>query len=75
MTRNDNRDKVLAYGLACLHHPKVQQLMINGMTANLPPSELLTPNEITQCIDELTDMNREHFERWGLGRLLTPLED
>ena len=71
MNRNDNHDKVMAYGLAFLHTENCKQAILNGMAENLPPSDVLTPNQITQCIDELTEMNRKHFERWGLGHLLT----
>lgn len=71
VTRNDNHDKVMAYGLAFLHTPRCKQAILNGMAENLPPSDVLTPDELTQCIAELTGMNREHFERWGLGHLLT----
>lgn len=72
---NEDHEKVLTYGLAYLHTDNCKQALRNGMTENLPPSDVLTPNEITLAIDEMTELNRDLFDRWGLGHTLTRQHD
>ena len=65
---NDSQQKVMAYGLAyLLNHAEA---LANGMAENLPDSEALTPNQVVLTIDQLIQMHREEFDRWGLGTYL-----
>ena len=62
---NEGQEKVLAYGLAYLLN-KAESLA-NGMAENLPESEAMTPNQVVLTLDQLVLMNRDLFDRWGLG--------
>ena len=69
ITPSDNHDKVTAYGLAFL--TSNPEALAYGMAENMPESDAMTPSEIVGCLDDLIDINRKHFDRWGLGHLLT----
>ena len=69
------QQKVLVYGLAYLHTENCKQALRNGMEDNLPPSDVLTPNEVTLALDQLTADHSELFHRWGLGHLLSSTPD
>jgi len=69
------QQKVLVYGLAYLHTENCKQALRNGMEANLPPSDVLTPNDITLAVDQLTEEHSDLFHRWGLGHLISSTPD
>lgn len=65
---SEDQQKVMTYGLAyLLNHTDALR---NGMAENLPESDVLTPNEVVMALDQLVEMHREEFDRWGLGTYL-----